>query len=284
MDLALARTFLTIAEVGNFVGAADQLYITQSTVSARVKLLEDLLGHRVFERSKAGATLTPAGIRFRPFAEKMLQLWEHAQHEAGLPEDFKAMLVVGVEFALWERLLVQWIPWMRRSLPDVAIRAEVNSAQSLMRQLQDGNIDLAVTYTPLHRNDFTIDTLMEEHLVLVSSSMETTRPWQEGYIYVDWGPGFRTNHMDAFPHYDVPIIAVSYGPVALQQILTNGGAAYLPRRFVRPMLEDGRLFEIPDAPVFIWPVYSVYAGESGDNRFNVALQGLHYVASIEDEA
>ncbi|NQV83020.1 MAG: LysR family transcriptional regulator, partial [Rhodospirillales bacterium] len=40
-----ARTFISICNVGNFVKAAEQRYVTQSTVSARVKLLEDLLGH-----------------------------------------------------------------------------------------------------------------------------------------------------------------------------------------------------------------------------------------------
>lgn len=127
MDLALARTFLAIAEVGNFVKAADQLYVAQSTVSARVKQLEALLGQQLFLRSKAGATLTAAGVKFRPFAEKMLQIWEQAQHEAGLPENFRAMLVIGVEFTLWQRLLVHWLPWMRNALPEVAIRAEVDN-------------------------------------------------------------------------------------------------------------------------------------------------------------
>jgi len=282
MDLALARTFLAIAEVGSFVKAADQLYVTQSTVSARVKQLEALLGQQLFLRSKAGATLTAAGVKFRPFAEKMLQIWEQAQHEAGLPENFRAMLVIGVEFTLWQRLLVHWLPWMRNALPEVAIRAEVDNSQSLMRKLQDGIIDMAVTYTPLHRNEFTIDTLLAEELIMVSSNKKAFKPWDDGYIYVDWGAGFRAEHMETFPGYEASAIAVSYGPLALQHLLVNEGAAYLPRRIVRPMLEDGRLFEVPDMPVFSWPVYIVYADTSDEEQFAIARQGLHYIASQED--
>ena len=59
MDIGLARTFLAIADAGNFVKAAERLNITQSTVSARVKLLESLLGQALFVRSKSGAQLTP---------------------------------------------------------------------------------------------------------------------------------------------------------------------------------------------------------------------------------
>lgn len=48
MDTELARTFLTVAATGHFVAAASRLHITQSTVSARVRTLEDELGVRLF--------------------------------------------------------------------------------------------------------------------------------------------------------------------------------------------------------------------------------------------
>ena len=55
MDINLARTFLTVAETGSFIEAARKMHVTQSTVSARVKVLEDLLGRPLFQRSKYGA-------------------------------------------------------------------------------------------------------------------------------------------------------------------------------------------------------------------------------------
>ncbi len=56
MDITLARTFLAICQTGNFVRASEQLYVTQSRVSARIKQLEDLLGQHLFIRTKAGAS------------------------------------------------------------------------------------------------------------------------------------------------------------------------------------------------------------------------------------
>ena len=58
MDIDLARTFLEVVACGNFVGAAEQLNVTQSTVSMRIRSLEQQLGRSLFERSKAGASLT----------------------------------------------------------------------------------------------------------------------------------------------------------------------------------------------------------------------------------
>jgi len=62
MDIELARTFLAVVETGSFLDAADKVHVTQSTVSTRIRTLEQQLGRPVFERSKTGATLTPAGV------------------------------------------------------------------------------------------------------------------------------------------------------------------------------------------------------------------------------
>ena len=283
MDINLVRTFLAIAEVGNFVRAAEQLNVTQSTVSARIKLLEDLLGRPVFRRSKAGAAITPAGARFRPFAEKLVQTWEHARQEVGLPTDFAHILTVGAEFTLWERLLVRWIPWIRNAIPDVAIRTDVGSSDYLMRQLIDGLLDVAVTYTPQHRTGLVIEPLMEEELVLVSTERDAGRPGSETYIYVDWGPEFRLEHTRAFPERGSPVIAVSYGPLALQHMLQNGGCAYLPLRLVRPLIDRARLFVRTDLPSFRRPSYTVYLAGDNPVRFQTAIQGLRYVVSLESD-
>jgi DNA-binding transcriptional LysR family regulator len=58
--------------------------VTQSTVSARVKTLEDTLGRALFERSKAGARLTSAGEQFQRHATALLRVWQHAQLDVAL--------------------------------------------------------------------------------------------------------------------------------------------------------------------------------------------------------
>jgi len=64
MDIELARTFLEIVSTGSFIRASERLHVGQTTVSARIRLLEQQLGQKLFIRNKAGAILTPAGERF----------------------------------------------------------------------------------------------------------------------------------------------------------------------------------------------------------------------------
>src|SRR3546814_6389219 len=68
MDIGVARTFLEVVKTGSFVNAAANLNLTQTAVSARIRVLEDQLDCPVFVRNKAGARLTPAGEQFFRFA------------------------------------------------------------------------------------------------------------------------------------------------------------------------------------------------------------------------
>lgn len=69
-DIELARTFIEIVAAGSFVKAADRLHVAQTTVSVRVRLLEQQLGRPLFIRNKGGASLTTAGEQFLRFAPK----------------------------------------------------------------------------------------------------------------------------------------------------------------------------------------------------------------------
>src|SRR3569623_267485 len=101
MDIALARTFLEIVSTGSFIKAADRLHVAQTTVSARVRLLEEQLGRPLFVRNKAGVNLTPAGERVLRFAPTFVQVWERARQQVAVPEGHRALLTIGSEVSLW---------------------------------------------------------------------------------------------------------------------------------------------------------------------------------------
>lgn len=283
MDIDLVRTFLAVLETGNFVRAAERLNVTQSTVSMRVKSLEDAVGRPLFLRGKAGAQPTAAGLRFEYYALTMLRVWEQARQEVALSEGFETVLSVGGQISLWDRLLLKWIPWMRKALPDVAIRAEVDTSEGLMHRLLDGVLDVGVMYNPQARAGFVAEVLLEERLVLVATERKSRAPAEPGYVFVDWGPEFRQAPGQAFAELETPALTVSLGPLGLHHILENGGAGYFPMRLVRPYLAEKKLHRVPKAPEFKRPAYLVYSAEQESERFTTAVQGLRYVAALESE-
>ena len=106
MDTELARTFLSVVAAGNFVKAAERLFVTQSTVSARIQSLEEQLGRQLFVRNKAGTTLTRAGRQFQKHATTLLRTVEQARQDVGVREGYRASLTVGARIGIWEGLLL----------------------------------------------------------------------------------------------------------------------------------------------------------------------------------
>jgi len=78
VDLEAVRTFVAVADAGQFSEAADNLSITQQAVSKRVAALEKDLGVRLFTRTARGAQLTVDGQAFLPHARDLLQAEERA--------------------------------------------------------------------------------------------------------------------------------------------------------------------------------------------------------------
>ena len=83
MDTELARTFLSVVAAGSFVKAAERLFVTQSTVSARIRALEEQLRCLLFVRNKGGTTLTPAGRQFQKHAVSLMRTLEQARQDVG---------------------------------------------------------------------------------------------------------------------------------------------------------------------------------------------------------
>jgi DNA-binding transcriptional LysR family regulator len=280
MQLDAIRTFVAVAETGNFHAAATRLNVTQSTVSARVRNIETDLGRPLFQRQHSGVVLTEAGRQFFRYAENMMRLWRRARQDVALSEGYRATFGLGSQFSLWDRLVLKWIPWMREAVPDVALRVEADYSPSLMRYIGDGILDVAVMYQPQRRAGLVIEDLMVENLVMVSTRPEAAADWQSDYVFVHWGRDFQVAHAEAFPEQTTPGLTVGLGALGLNYILEHGGTAYFPVRVVRPLIAQGRLFEVPDMPVMQRNTYVVYDASNPDRALlDKALTGLKEIAA-----
>jgi DNA-binding transcriptional LysR family regulator len=279
VDIELARTFLEIVKTRSFVRAAEQLNVSQTAVSARVRALEDRLGRPLFVRNKNGASLTPAGEQFLRYAPSFVQLWQRARHQVAVPPGRRAVLTIGGELSLWHPWLVEWLHWMRRAAPDVALRVEVGVPESLTNQVSTGALDIAVMYAPQYRPGARVELLLEEKLVLVTTSPDGKAVDPDSYVYVDWGPDFAQHHELSFPEETNPGLFVSLGPLALTYILEAGGSGYFRQRVVEPYVASGQLHLVAGAPSFFYPIYAVCSAQADDELVAWALEGLRGIAA-----
>jgi DNA-binding transcriptional LysR family regulator len=279
VETELARTLLAVVAAGNCVSAAERLHVTQSTVSARIRTLEEQLGCSLFVRNKAGARLTPAGRQFQKHAAVLVRTVERARQDVGIAAGYRGTLAVGGRFGLWEELLLEWLPLMRQTAPDISVRAEIGFEEDLMHGLVEGRIDLGVMYAPQSRPGLIVERLLEERLVLVTTGDGARPEPADGYVFVDWGPEFYPQHNVFFPEFTGSELVANVGWLGLQHILRHAGSGYFPLRLVVAHLHDRRLHRVPNAPEFRLPAYLVHVDEPQSDGVGIALALMHRLAA-----
>lgn len=282
MDIDRARTFLEIVHTGSFLKAADRLHVTQTTVSARIRTLEEELGRRLFVRNRSGAVLTAAGREFERFAQSFLQVWERARQQLRIPPGRTSVVALGGELSLWNPLLLDWLVWMKKNRPEIAIHANVGVPDQLIEQLRTGVLDVAVLYAPMLLPGFKVELVEEEELVLVRTPPSAGAGLNPDYVHVDWGPQFAASRGLGPAAFGEPGLMVGLGPLGLNYILRAGGMGYFRKGAVKSYLKAGDLELVEGAPQFTYPAYAVFP-ESAEARGDVqdALRGLKAVTSAD---
>jgi len=259
MDIDLIRTFIQVAKTCHFRKAAEQLFLTQSAVSARIKLLEERLGAKLFERSKHKVSLTTSGVRFLGHAEHLMASWLVACQEVRRPESASSSIVAGATDTLWNIFLTDWMIQASKNDVSMMIRAELHTADSLVPALLDGSLDVAVMFDAPVLPRLHVEELGSIPLMMVADrkDVDIRKGTPSSYINVEWGDAFAVAIQQHFAGELPALLHTSVGKVALEMILKGGGVAYLPQPMVAPFMATGELFPVAGTPMIVRPVYAL---------------------------
>lgn len=145
MTLQQLETFFWAVTLSGFSAAAKRLHVTQSTVSMRIRELEQSLGVELFDRRKKAARLTPKGRDLFEYASRLVSLAAEIEHRAAAPESVTGIVRLGVA----EVISITWLPNLIRELtarfPLVNVEIDEGLAGELMRGLRGGALDLVMT-------------------------------------------------------------------------------------------------------------------------------------------
>ena len=241
--------YTAIVETGSLVRASERLNVTQSTVTARLKALEDALGQTLINRSKTGATCTSAGLRLQRYAQTISGMWRQARLEVSSPTGSRVFRNCAVHTDLWD-----W--WGERLFgaldqhAGISVSVFTGGESDLTGWLDSGLVDSALGYVPITRAGVVNTAVGEDRLVLVSTDPDAPLRFDPGYLYVDYGEDFSQQHMTFYADANSARLTFNAPAPALAFILRTGGTAYLPERMVEDALAEGRLHRLEDAPVF----------------------------------
>lgn len=266
MDVGQLKAFLEVNRSRHFGRAANNLFISQSAVSARIKQLEDELGLRLFTRDRNNIELTAAGKKFLLYSENILNTWNRARQEIAIPEGIDILLSIAALPSVWDIFLGDWLSWTHKNNKATALQADMMPTDSIMRNLLDGTIDLGFVFDPPKTPQLLVKELIPVPLVMISSqhSIKAEEAVKKNYIYVDWGTSFAMSHARQYPDAPPPILRAGVGRIALGFINQCGGSAYLPEAMIKDQL-GSTLYKVDDAPVIHKEAYAIYS-QSGSKQ------------------
>lgn len=167
MNLKHLSTFLTLSQEKNFTKTAAILNCAQSGVTAHIKLLEESLGVRLFERIGKQISLTPEGEALLPYAKRILSL--SAEIETLYQKNSR--ITLGVTGSVADYLLGNILKEFLAICPDTEIFFRITDQLDYCRMLCDGEIDLAIVLdAPVKRKPIRVVRQRKESIILAAAS------------------------------------------------------------------------------------------------------------------
>ncbi len=260
MDDELLKTFLEINRTRHFGQAAENLFITQSAVSARIRQLEQEMGIKLFTRDRNNIRPTLAGEKLVEHAEEMLNAWNQVKIEIAATEDDKIPIAIGGVSSLWDIYLNQWLIKFTEKNKDTVLNCQVLSSDAINQKIINRTLDFGFTYSPPQNEVVTILKTLPIKFIMVSSrkGLSSEKAISKNYIYVDWGTSFSEEHHKYFKDIPPPLMRIDIGRIAKNYIKKKPGTAYLPERIVKRDIQNGELFKVTDAPEIKRNAYIIY--------------------------
>jgi len=169
MTLTELRYAVAVAETRHFGRAAERCFVSQPSLSASVKNLEEQLGVKLFERGKRGVLVTEAGERIVAQARRALEEAERVRSVARQGRDpLNGVLRLGIIHTVAPYLLPDLVGALRRTAPGMPLDVEENMTATLDRMLKAGELDAVILALPYDGPGIETAPLYEEVFEVVA--------------------------------------------------------------------------------------------------------------------
>ncbi|MCC2190420.1 LysR family transcriptional regulator [Fusicatenibacter faecihominis] len=150
MDLRVLRYFLTVAREQSFTKAAEQLNITQPTLSRQLAALEDELGAKLFDRGGRSITLTNEGVLLKRRALEIVDLEDKIVSEfKGNSESIEGKIAIGCGEFMAVETLAKICKRYREKYPLVQFALHTGTADAILDRMNKGLIDIGLFLEPV---------------------------------------------------------------------------------------------------------------------------------------
>jgi DNA-binding transcriptional LysR family regulator len=261
LDIHQLEIFTKVAELKSFSKAAQEMYLTQPTVSQHISSLENYLGIKLLDRLGKEVALTKAGEILYPYAKQMTALRGEAQqaldHFMGKKTGH---LVLGASTIPGEYILPPLLGQFKTLYPEIRITLRIGDTEKIVGELLNGTIELGVTGAKITHTRIKYSSFVEDELIVVvpkghrwwqKKSIDVQELKDEPFIMREEGSGTRISmekrlHKLGISSDDLKIIAEVGSTTAVKQaIKANLGTSLISERAVEEEIRLKLLKKIP---------------------------------------
>lgn len=260
MDIRQLEAFASTARHRSFSEAAKELYLSQPTVSAHIRALEQELHVRLINRTTKGFELTGNGRRLFAYAQRILELREKALHE--ISAERSGILQIGASSVPGIHILPDMLGEFHRLSPNLQFRLHISDSIDVIRRVTEGSLELGLVGTRTKNPSCVFQPLFTDELVLIlpntpyyqellKEEKPLPRLLSEPFVLREESSGTRAELEHFLSGYgkslrDLKIVAYINSNSALIESVSGGlGVSVVSRSAAKNALNHGRLLACP---------------------------------------
>ncbi|EJR44970.1 hypothetical protein IIM_05121 [Bacillus cereus VD107] len=259
MNIENIEAFIYVCQLGSFNKAAEALYLSQPSVTARIQSLEREIDIKLFHRKGNKISLTEKGEYFFPHAQKILQSYQEAKYglqQVIIPYE----LVIGSALSISNNVLPKILPAFKSEFKDVRIKIMTGHSKDILHKVINKEVDFGIVRTETHPQVETIRLYNDpislfvprNHAFLKEEKVTIEHVSKHPLIFFDYGSMDWLMIHRLFSSNDVnPNISLEVDNMetAKKLVIQGMGISFLPEHCVKQELENGELFRVEMTPL-----------------------------------
>lgn len=249
------EAFVYVIHCGSFNKAAEALYLSQPSVTARIQSLERDLDCKLFDRQGKQAQITEEGKRFLPYAQQVLLTYQkgklHINQKKSLPDEFR----IGCTVSVSNYIIPELLPKLKKRFPNTHYKLVTGITDDIVNKVLNKEVDIGFVRNVNHPNlqsiKFYEDPIFlyayEGHSFLGNECLSIEAIAEQPLVFFECGALDWLRIHRIFENLDHPPniqIQTDNAEMAKKLVIRKVGISFLPGLFVKQDVEEGKLFPI----------------------------------------